>query len=152
MENSRRTLFNDMIEHMPTLKINQNPYYPRFAFTPKTGMAFPERGFRFYSVNVKFQIKACRLSNFTVAKRWLNNSNMICIPFWSYAVSCRTSQAKDVSLKILPKKKKLYNLNKVKFDVFSWLPTYGYGYAHFPQLHCTCFILQTTVRAARNLI
>jgi len=41
MENSRRDLFNDMAEHRPTLKNNQN-YHPRFGFAPKTGVAFPK--------------------------------------------------------------------------------------------------------------
>ena len=47
MESSRRDLLNDMAEHRPILKNNQNTYHPRFAFTPKTGIAFPKRGFVF---------------------------------------------------------------------------------------------------------
>jgi len=37
MESSRRDLLNDMAEHRPILKDNQNMYDPRFGFTPKTG-------------------------------------------------------------------------------------------------------------------
>ena len=37
MESSRRDLLNDMAEHRSILKNNQNTYYPRFSFTPKTG-------------------------------------------------------------------------------------------------------------------
>jgi len=38
MESSRRDLFNDVADHESILKNNQNTYYPRFSFTPKTGM------------------------------------------------------------------------------------------------------------------
>jgi len=44
MERSRQGLSNDMAEHMSSLKNNQNTYYPRFSFTPKTGMTFPKTG------------------------------------------------------------------------------------------------------------
>jgi len=36
MESSRRNHFNYMAEYSPTLKNNQNVYYHRFIFTPKT--------------------------------------------------------------------------------------------------------------------
>jgi len=39
---------NDMAEHRPILKNNQNTIHPRFGFTPKTGIAFPKTGFYFY--------------------------------------------------------------------------------------------------------
>jgi len=45
MEKSRRDLFNDVAEHRPISKNNQNTYY--FGFTLKTGRAFPG-GFCFY--------------------------------------------------------------------------------------------------------
>jgi len=41
MESSRRDLLNDVAEHMSILKNDQNTHYPRFSFTPKTGIAFP---------------------------------------------------------------------------------------------------------------
>jgi len=41
MESSRRDLLNDVAEHKSILKDNQNTYYPRFSFTPKTDIAFP---------------------------------------------------------------------------------------------------------------
>jgi len=44
MESSRRDLLNDMAEHGPILKNNQNTYYPRYSFRPETGMAFPKNG------------------------------------------------------------------------------------------------------------
>ena len=50
MESSRQDLFNDMAEHSPILKNNQNTCQPRFGFIPKTGIAFPETGFCFYCV------------------------------------------------------------------------------------------------------
>ena len=37
MESCRRDLLNDMAEHGPILKNNQNTYYLRFSFTPETG-------------------------------------------------------------------------------------------------------------------
>jgi len=46
MESSRRDLLNNMAEHKPILKNNQNTY-PRFVFTPKTGIAIPKTGFSF---------------------------------------------------------------------------------------------------------
>jgi len=48
MESSRRDLLNDMAEHRPILKNNQNTYHPRFGFTPKTGKEFLKTGFCFY--------------------------------------------------------------------------------------------------------
>jgi len=42
MESSRQALSNDMAEHRPILKNNQNTYYLRLSFTPKIGIAFPE--------------------------------------------------------------------------------------------------------------
>jgi len=48
MESSRRDLLNDMAQHRPILKSNQNRYHSRFGFTPKTGTAFPKMGFCFY--------------------------------------------------------------------------------------------------------
>jgi len=50
MESSRRDLLNDMAEHKPILKNNQNTYHTRFGFTPKTGVAFPKTRFCFYCV------------------------------------------------------------------------------------------------------
>ena len=47
MEISRRDLFNDMAEHRQILKNNQNTYHPRFSFTLKSSVAFPEMGFVF---------------------------------------------------------------------------------------------------------
>jgi len=38
MESSRRDLSNDVAEHGPILKNNQNTYHSRFGFTPKTGI------------------------------------------------------------------------------------------------------------------
>jgi len=40
MESSRRDFLNDMAEHRPILKNNQNTYHTRFGFTPKTGIEF----------------------------------------------------------------------------------------------------------------
>jgi len=42
MESSRRDLLNDMAEHRPNLKNNQNTYHPSFGFTTKKGIAFLE--------------------------------------------------------------------------------------------------------------
>jgi len=41
MESTRRDLSNDMAEHRPILKNNQNKHHPhpRFGLTPKTGTA-----------------------------------------------------------------------------------------------------------------
>jgi len=50
MESSRRDLLNDVAGHRSILKNDQNTYYPRFSFTPKTGIAFPKRVFCFYGV------------------------------------------------------------------------------------------------------
>jgi len=57
MESSRRDLLNDMAEHRPILKNNQNTHHPRFGFTPKTGKAFPNMGF-FYCDEACLNIKA----------------------------------------------------------------------------------------------
>ena len=47
MKSSRRDRLNDMAEHRLISKNNQNTYYPRFGFTPKTGRAYsiPQNGF-----------------------------------------------------------------------------------------------------------
>jgi len=45
MGRSRQVLSNDMGEHRPILKNNQNTYYLRFSFTPKKGIAFPKTAF-----------------------------------------------------------------------------------------------------------
>jgi len=47
MEISRRDLLNDMAEHRAILKYAQNTYYPRFSFTPKTGIELPKTGVSF---------------------------------------------------------------------------------------------------------
>jgi len=47
MESSRRDLLNDVAEHRSILKNKRNSYYPRFSFTPKTGVAFAETGVLF---------------------------------------------------------------------------------------------------------
>jgi len=39
---SRRELSIDVADHRSMLKNNQNTYYPRFSFTPTTGMELPE--------------------------------------------------------------------------------------------------------------
>jgi len=44
MESSRRDLSNDMAEHKPILKNNQNTHHPRFGFTPKTGVKKNQNG------------------------------------------------------------------------------------------------------------
>ena len=50
-ERSRRELSIDVAEHRSILKEKfQNTYYPRFSFTPKTGIAFPKTRFCFYCV------------------------------------------------------------------------------------------------------
>ena len=51
MESSLRDLSNDMAEHRPVLKNNQNTYYHRFSFTPKTGVAFPQTGVFLFTVS-----------------------------------------------------------------------------------------------------
>jgi len=43
IESSRRDLLNNMIEHRPILKNNQNMYHPNFGFTPRTGIVSPKR-------------------------------------------------------------------------------------------------------------
>jgi len=48
MKSSRRDFSNDVGKHRSILKNNQNTYYPRFGFTPKTGIAFPKQVFSFY--------------------------------------------------------------------------------------------------------
>jgi len=47
MESSRRDLVNDVTEHRSISKNNQNTFYPRFSFTHKTGLEFPETGVLF---------------------------------------------------------------------------------------------------------
>jgi len=47
MESSRQDLSNDMAERRSTLKNNENTFHPRFSFTLKTCLAFPETGFMF---------------------------------------------------------------------------------------------------------
>jgi len=47
MGSSRRDLLNDGAENKSILKNNQNTYYPRFSFTPRIGIAFPETGVLF---------------------------------------------------------------------------------------------------------
>jgi len=42
MESTRRDFWNDVAEHMPVLKNNQNTYHPRFGSTPKSSTAFPK--------------------------------------------------------------------------------------------------------------
>jgi len=44
MESSRRDLLNDVAERGSILKNNQNTHYPRFGFTPKTGIELPKTG------------------------------------------------------------------------------------------------------------
>jgi len=41
-ESSRRDLLNDLAELRSILKKGQNTHYPRFSFTPETGIAFPK--------------------------------------------------------------------------------------------------------------
>jgi len=48
MVSSRRDILNGMAEHRPIMKYNQNTSPPRFGFTPKTGISFPETGFYIY--------------------------------------------------------------------------------------------------------
>ena len=47
MESSRQDLSNDVAEHRPNLKNNQNKCHPRFGFTFKTGIASPKTGIWF---------------------------------------------------------------------------------------------------------
>jgi len=47
MGSSRRDLLNDVAEHRPILKNNQNTYYPRFSFTPETGIELSKTGVYF---------------------------------------------------------------------------------------------------------
>ena len=42
MESSCPDLLNDVAEHRYILKNNQDRFYPRFSFTPKTGIASPK--------------------------------------------------------------------------------------------------------------
>jgi len=67
MDSSRRDFLNDMAEHMPILKNNQNTYYPRFGFTPQ--VAFPKTGFCFYSAILVKSKGLCydRLSKISLA-------------------------------------------------------------------------------------
>jgi len=48
MESSRRDLFIDVSEPKSLLKTDENTFYPRFSFMPKTGKAFPKTGVCFY--------------------------------------------------------------------------------------------------------
>jgi len=48
---SRRELSIDVAEHRSVSNNYQNTLYPRFSFIPKTGLAFPKRGFCFYCDN-----------------------------------------------------------------------------------------------------
>ena len=64
MESSRRDLSNDMAEHRPILKYNQNTYYPRFSFTLKTCIAFPKTSFLFLLWYVIVLTAALRCSAF----------------------------------------------------------------------------------------
>jgi len=48
MESSHQDLLNDMAEHGPILKNNQNWYKPCFSFTPKTGIELPQTGVSFF--------------------------------------------------------------------------------------------------------
>jgi len=48
MEGSRQDGSNDMAQHRPISKNNQNMHNKRVGFEPKTGIAFPETGFCFY--------------------------------------------------------------------------------------------------------
>jgi len=43
-----------MAEHRPFFKNNQTTYYPRFSFTPKTGIAFPTMTVFNFIVNPEF--------------------------------------------------------------------------------------------------
>jgi len=52
MESSRRDHLDDMAEHRPILKNNQNTYCPRFTFIPKAGIVFPKTGICFYCVSI----------------------------------------------------------------------------------------------------
>jgi len=38
MKSSRRDLLNDMAEHRPIMKNDQNTYHLRFGITPETGI------------------------------------------------------------------------------------------------------------------
>ena len=67
MESSRRDSLNDMDEHRPILKNNQNTYYPRFGFTPKRGMAFPKTGFCFNCVRAHGRKVKMSLSPFSLS-------------------------------------------------------------------------------------
>jgi len=48
MDSSLRNVLNDMAEHMPILKNNQNMYHFRFGFTHKIDIAFPKMGVLFW--------------------------------------------------------------------------------------------------------
>ena len=49
-----------MTEHTSIVKNNQNTYYPRFSFTPKTGTQLPETG-------VVYLLCDCLVRRFAVA-------------------------------------------------------------------------------------
>ena len=44
IESSDGDLLNDMTEHKPILKNNQNTYQPRFGLTPKNRYTIPKNG------------------------------------------------------------------------------------------------------------
>jgi len=50
---SRRELIIDGAEHRSILKNNQNTFYLRFSFTPKTGLSFPKTGVLFLLSSVE---------------------------------------------------------------------------------------------------
>jgi len=56
MESSRRDLLNDLAEHRPILKNNQNTYHSRLGFVSKTGIAFSKTGFCFYCADVRWTL------------------------------------------------------------------------------------------------
>ena len=53
LERTRRELSIDVAEHRSILKNNQNTNYPRFSFTPKTGIAFPKTSIYFFTVQAR---------------------------------------------------------------------------------------------------
>ena len=68
---------NNTVEHTPILKNNQTTYHTNFGFTPKTGIAFPKTGFRFYcegSQNIPVVGRKCKYTwrfNDGVVRPWL---------------------------------------------------------------------------------
>jgi len=57
MESSRRELLNDAAEHRSSLKTDENTYYTRFSFTPKTGIEIPKWDFFFLLCNLGCNIR-----------------------------------------------------------------------------------------------